>query len=137
MAKFDQAQSKVTNPTFIFSIISLAAGIIGWVVGIFILLTGFTPLSIYFPFGRTAGLFLILSPGLSWLTGIITGRIGGGQIRRRGHGQGNRLAKWGIVLSGIGCALFYGLLLLGVIGFYLLFSRGFIGFILPSQNVPF
>jgi len=137
MTKFDHAQSKVINPTYIFSIISLATGIFGWVLGIFIILTGFTPLSTYFPFGRTAGLFLIISPGFSWLTAIITGIIGGGQIKRKGHQQGNRLAKSGIVLSGIGCALFYGLLLLGALGFYILISRGYIGFILPSGNVPF
>ena len=137
MAKFDHAQSNAINPTYIFSIISLATGIFGWILGIFIMLTSFTPLSTYFPFGRTAGLFLIISPGLSWLTAIITGIIGRGQIKRKGHQQGNRLAKSGIVLSGIGCALFYGLLLLGALGFYILISKGYIGFILRSGNVPF
>jgi hypothetical protein len=137
MAKFDHAQSKVINPTYIFSIISLAIGIFGWLVGIFIMLTRFTPLSTYFPFGRTAGLFLIISPGFIWLTAIITGILGVRQIKRRGHQQGNRLAKSGIVLSGIGCALFYGFLLLVAFGFYLLISKGHIGFILRSGNVPF
>ena len=117
MAKFDQAQSNAINPTYIFSIISLATGIFGWVVGIFIVLTGFTPFSTYFPFGRTAGLLLIISPGISWLTAAITGIIGVRQIKRKGHPQGDRLAKSGIVLSGIGCALFYGFLLLVAIGF--------------------
>lgn len=87
MAKFDHAQSKVINPTYIFSIISLATGIFGWVLGIFIILTGFTPLSTYFPFSRTAGLFLILSPGVGWLIAIIAGIIGGGQIKRKSHQQ--------------------------------------------------
>ena len=31
----------------------------------------FIPLSTYFPFSRTAGLFLILSPGVGWLIAII------------------------------------------------------------------
>src|SRR5689334_18943620 len=123
MAKFDHVQSNAINPTYIFSVISLATGIFGWVLGIFILLTGFTPLSTYFPFGRIAGLLLIISPGFSWLMAIITGIIGGGQIKRKGHQHGNRPAKWGIVLSGIGCAIFYGFLLLGAIGFYILISR--------------
>jgi len=136
MAKLDHAQSKAINPTYIFSIISLATGIFGWVLGIFIMLVSFTPLSTYFPFGRTAGLFLIISPGFSWLTAIITGIIGGGQIKRKGHQRGNHLAKSGIVLSGIGCALFYGLLLLGALGFYILISKGYIGFILPLGNLP-
>ena len=137
MAKFDHAQSKVIHPTSIFSIISLTTGIFGWVVGIFIMLTGFTPLSSYFPFGRTAGLVLMISPGLSWLTSMITGIIGGRQSKRKGQQQGDRLAKSGIVLSGIGCALFYGFLLLIALGFYILISKGYIGLILPSGNVPF
>jgi hypothetical protein len=137
MAKFERAQSNAINPTYIFSIISLATGIFGWVLGIFIVLTGFTPLSTYFPFGLTAGLFLIISPGFSWLTAIITGIMGVRQFKRKGHRQGNRLAKWGIVLSGIGCALFYGLLLLAAIGFYILMSKGYVGFILNSGNHPF
>lgn len=137
MAKFDHAQSQVINPAYIFSIISLVTGIFGWVLVIFIMLTSFTPLSAYFPFGRTAALFLLLSPGFSWLTAIIAGIIGGGQIKRKGHQEGNRLAKSGIVLGGIGCALFYGFLLLVAVGFYLLISKGYIGFILPSGNAPF
>jgi hypothetical protein len=137
MAKFDHAQSNAINPTYIFSIISLATGIFGWVFGIFILLIGFTPLSTYFSFGRLAGLFLIISPGFSWLIAIITGIIGGGQIKRKAHQQGNRLAKSGIVLSRTGCALFYGLLLLAALGFYILISKGYIGLILRSGNVAF
>ena len=137
MAKLDQAQSFVINRRYIFTTISLATGIFGWLLVIFILLTSFTPLSAYFPFGRSAALFLLLSPGFSWLTAIITGIIGGGQIKRKSHQQGNRLAKSGIVLGGIGCALFYGFLLLGAVGFYLLISKGYIGFILPSGNAPF
>ena len=43
MAKFDHAQSNAINATYILSIISLATGIFGWVLGVFILLTGFTP----------------------------------------------------------------------------------------------
>jgi hypothetical protein len=120
MAKFDHAQSNAINPKYIFSLISLATGIFGWVLGIFLVLTGFTALSIYFPFGQTFYNYLVLSPGFSWLTGIITGIIGLGQIKRKGHQQEDRLAKSGIVLSGIGCALFYGLILLGAIGFYLI-----------------
>jgi hypothetical protein len=137
MAKFDHAQSKVIHPTSIFSIISLATGIFGWVVGIFILLAGITPLSGYFPFGRTVGLLLIMSPGFSWLTAMITGMIGGRQSKRMGHQEGDRLAKSGIILSGIGCALFYGLLLLMALDFYILISKGYIGLILPYGNVPF
>ena len=120
MAKLDHAQSNAINPKYIFSLISLATGIFGWVLGIFLVLTGFTALSIYFPFGQTFYNYLVLSPGFSWLTGIITGIIGLGQIKRKGHQQEDRLAKSGIVLSGIGCALFYGLILLGAIGFYLI-----------------
>ena len=137
MAKFHHAQSKVINPKYIFSIISLVTGIFGWVLGIFIMLVSFSPLSTYFPFDRSASLFLIISPGFSWLTAIITGIIGVRQIKRKGPQQGNRLAKSGIVLSGIGCALFYGFLLLVAVGFYLLISKGYIGSILPSGNVPF
>ena len=137
MAKFDHGHSNVIYPTSIFSIISLATGIFGWVLVIFIILTSFTSLSSYFPFGRTAGLFLIISPGFIWLTSMITGIIGEGQIKRKGHQQGNRLAKSGIVLSGIGCALFYGFLLLIAFGFYILISKGYVGFILPSGNLPF
>lgn len=125
MAKIDQAQSKVINPGNIFSIISLATGIFGWLSGLSIILTSFTPLSSYFPFGRTVGLFLMISPAFSWLTAIITGIIGVRRPKRKGRQQGNRLAKSGIVLSGIGCALFYGLLLVGAVGFYLVFSNGF------------
>jgi uncharacterized membrane protein len=137
MAKLCHTQSKVINPTYIFSIISLATGIFGWILGIFIMLVSFTPLSTHFPFGRIAGLFLLISPGVSWLIAIITGIIGGGQIKRKGHQQGNRLAKSGIVLSGIGCVLFYGFLLLIALGFYILISKGYVGFILRSGNVPF
>ena len=130
MAKLDHAQSNAINATYILSIISLATGIFGWVLGIFIVLTGFTPLSTYFPFGLTAGLFLIISPAFSWLTAIITGITGVRQFKRKGDKQGNRVANWGFVLSGIGCALFYGLLLLAAIGFYILMSKGYIGFVL-------
>ena len=56
---------------------------------------------------------------------------------RNGTQQGNRLAKSGMVLGGVGCALFYGFLLLLTVGFYYLISQGYIGFILPSGNVPF
>ena len=137
MAKIDQAQSKVIYPTSIFSIISLATGIFGWLLGIFIMLTSFTPLSSYFPFGRTAGLLLMISPGFSWLTSMLTGIIGGRQSTRKGYPRGDRVAKSGIVLSGIGCALFYGFLLLIALSFYILISKGYIGFLLPSNNVPF
>jgi hypothetical protein len=140
MAKFDHVQAKVIHPTSIASILCLATGIFGWVVGIFIMLIGFTPLSSYFPFGRTAGLLLMISPGFSWLTSTITGVIGRRQGKRTGHQQGDRLAKSGIILSGIGCALFYGFLLLMAVGFYIyymLISKTHIGSILPSGNVPF
>jgi hypothetical protein len=137
MTKFDHAQSNARNPTDILSIISLATGIFGWVLGIFIMLVGFSPLSTYFPFDRAASLFLFISPGFSWLTAIITGILGGGHIKRKGHQQGNRLAKSGLVLSVIGCALFYGFLLLVALGFYVLISKGYIGSILRSGNVPF
>src|SRR5690242_1928546 len=112
MAKLDQAHSFVINRRYIFTLISRATGIFGWVLVIFVVLTSFTALSAYFPFGRNDGRILLLSPGFSWLIAIITGILGGEQFKRTRHQQGNRLAKWGNVLGGIGCALFYGFLLL-------------------------
>ena len=135
MAKLGHTQSQVLNPASIFSIISLATGIFGWVVGIFIMLTGFTSLSTYFSFGRTAGLFLMILPSLSWLTSMITGIIVARQSKRKGHRLEDRLAKLGIVISGIGCTLFYGFLLLVALGFYILISKGYIGLILLSVDV--
>ena len=137
MAKFDHTQSKLIHPTSIFSSISLATGIFGWVVGIFVMLTGFTSLSTYFSFGRTAGLFLMILPSLIWLTSMITGIIVARQSKRKGHGLEDRLAKSGIVISGIGCTLFYGFLLLVALGFYILISKGYIGLILLSIDVPY
>ena len=122
MAKFDEAQSKATDPTSVLSIIGLATGIFGWVLAIFIMLTSFTALSTYFSFGRTAGMVLILLPGFSWLTGIVTGIIGVRQSKRIGDQQGDRLGKSGIILGGVGCALFYGLLVVIAVGFYLVWQ---------------
>lgn len=137
MTNFHHAQTKVIHPTSIFSIISLATGIFGWVVVIFVVLTGFTPLSAYFPFDRAAGPVLMIAPAFIWLISLITGVIGRRQSKGHGVQQGDRLAKWGIMLSGIGCILFYGFLLLLALGFYILFSKGYIGLIIPSGNLPF
>jgi len=125
MAKLHQQGQRAIHPINIFSILSLGTGIFGWVLGIFIILTGFTTLSNYFHFGRSASWFLLTLPGLSWLTAILAGMIGVKQFK------GSGLAKWGIAISGIGCALLYGFLFLVALGFYLLISKGYIGFILP------
>ena len=137
MAKFDQQGQKVVNQINIFSILSLGTGIIGWGFGIFIMLVSFSPLSNYFQFGQSAFWFLNLLPGLNWLAAIITGLIGLRQIKRKNSQTGTGLAKSGIVMSGIGCALFYGFLLLLAYGFYMLISQGYIGFILPSGSLLF
>ena len=112
-----------TFPTGIFSIISLDTGIFGWFLAFFILETSFTSLSTYFPFGQIAGWFVLASPGISWLTALVTGAIAMRQLKRKGSQEKLGLAKWGIGISGVGCALFYGLLLLAVIGFAMAFSR--------------
>ena len=113
MARLNNPDQKAARPINIFSIISLVTGIFGWLAGIFVMLTGFpiTPLPDYFHFGRSAYLFIVILPGISWLTAILAGIIGVRQITGKGP------AKWGIGISGIGCALFYGLFLLAAIGF--------------------
>jgi len=84
---------------------------------------GFTPPSSYFRFfDQSFFNFLVLLPGFSWLTAIITGMIGLKQIKRKQYPTGSGLAKSGIIISGIGCALLYGLILLGFWGFYLISS---------------
>lgn len=137
MAELNQRGQKATHPINIFAIISLDAGIFGWIVGIFIVLTGFTTLSNYFHFGRFASWFLLTLPGFSWLTALLTGIIGLRQLKGKGHQKGAGAAKWGIIMSGLGCALFYSFLLLVALGFYLLISKGYIGFIPRSGIVPF
>jgi hypothetical protein len=67
-------------------------------------------------------------PGISWATAILSGMIGLRQIKGTGSQKGTGLAKWGIGLSGIGCALLYGFFLLIALGFYILISKGYIGF---------
>lgn len=135
MAKSNQRGQMTTIPPNIFPIISLVTGIFGWLLALFIMLISFSSLATYFHFGRTAGLFVILLPGFSWLTSLITGVIGIRQIKKRGSQKGTGLAKSGIITSGIGCALFYGFLLVIAYGFYVLISKGYIGFILHSGNV--
>ena len=119
MAKFNQLDQSLTNPTYILPIISLAIGIFGWILAIFTLVIGFAPPSIYFRFfDQSFFNFLILLPGFRWLTAMITGMIGLLQIKRKQYPTGSGLATSGIVISGIGCALLYGLILLGLWGFY-------------------
>jgi len=112
--------------------LSLGTGIIGWAFGIFIMLASFSSLSNSFQFGQSAFWFLILLPGLDWLIAIITGFIGVRQIKRNDSQKGNGLARSGIIISGIGCALFYGFFLALAYGFYMIFSKGYIGLILHS-----
>ena len=137
MAKSNQHGQDRILPTNIFPTISIVTGIFGWMAGAFILLTSFTPLSDNFHFGRLASGFLLSVPGLSWLTGMITGLIGVRHGKGKGPEHGTGLAKWGIGVSGIGCALLYGFFLLIALGFYILISKGYIGFILRSGIVSF
>ncbi|SRR5258706_6979735 len=123
MTKFNQHGQSLTNPTYILPIISLITGLFGWVLGIFSMLVGFTPPSSYFYFDQSFFNFLILLPGFSWLIAIVTGVIALMQIKRKQYPTGNGLAKSGIIISGIGCALLYGLILLGVLGAYLAWSQ--------------
>jgi hypothetical protein len=119
MAKFNQPGRSLTNPTYILPIISLAIGIFGWILAIFTLVIGFAPPSIYFRFfDQSFFNFLVLLPGVSWLTAMITGIIGLLQGKRKQYPSGTGLAKSGIIMGGIGCALLYGLILLGFWGFY-------------------
>jgi len=123
MAKFNQHGLSLTNPTYILPIISLVTGIFGWILGIFSMVIGFAPPSSYFRFfDQSFFNFLVLLPGFSWLTAMITGTIGLKQIKRKQYPTGSGLAKSGIIISGIGCALLYGLILLGFWGFYLISS---------------
>jgi hypothetical protein len=123
MAKFNQHGLSLTNPTYILPIISLVTGIFGWILGIFSMAIGFTPpSSYYFHFAQSFFSFLVLLPGFSWLTAMITGMIGLKQIKRKQYPTGSGLAKSGIIISGIGCALLYGLILLGFLGFYAISS---------------
>jgi len=122
MAKFTQRDQKITIPINIFSIISLDTGIFGWILGIFTVLVGFAPPASYFHFDQSFFNFLVLLPGLSWLIGMITGIMGLIQIKRKRAHTGAGLAKWGLAISGSGIALFYGLLLLGLFGFYMALS---------------
>jgi len=132
MATLNQHDQKAIRSINIFSIVSLDAGIFGWLAGIFILLTSFTPLSTYFHFGRVASGFLLALPGISWATGILSGMIAVRQSKGKGSQKETGPARWGIVISGIGCALLYGFFLLIALGFYLLISKGYIGFMLNS-----
>jgi len=128
MSNLNQHDQKPLRPANIFSIISLDTGIFGWLVGIFILLTSFTPLSTYFHFGRVASGFLLALPGISWAAAILSGMIAVRQYKGTSSGKGTGPARWGIVMSGIGCALLYGFFLLIALGFYILISKGYIGF---------
>ena len=137
MAKSNQHDQDRILPTNSFPIISIVTGIFGWMAGIFILLTSFKPLSENFHVGRFASGFLLSVPGLSWLMGMITGLIGLRQGKGKSPQHGTGLAKWGIGVSGIGCALLYGFFLLIALGFYILISKGYIGFIFRSGTVSF
>jgi len=138
MTKLNQPDGqKAIHPSNIFSILSLGTGIFGWVVGIFIMLTSFTPLSNYFHLGGFASFALLTLPGFSWLTAILAGRIGIRQIKGKGSQEGTGPAKWGIVISGIGCGLLYGFFLLVALGFYFLIQKGYIGLMLHSGTIPF
>lgn len=132
MSNLSPHHQKSLRPASIFSIISVDAGIFGWLVGIFILLTSFTPLSAYFPFGRVAAGFLLAMPGISWATAILSGMLAVRQYKGKGSTKETGPARWGIVISGIGCALLYGFFLLIALGFYILISKGYIGFMLRS-----
>ena len=123
MAKFNQHGLGLTNPTYILPIISLIAGIFGWILGIFSMVIGFTPPSSHFRFDQSFFNFLVLLPGCSWLTAMITGVIALKQIKRKQYPTGSGLAKSGIIISGIGCALLYGFIVLGIVGFYLISSN--------------
>ena len=118
MAKFNQHGLSLTNPTYMLPIISLITGIFGWILGIFSMVIGFTPPSSYFHFDQSFFNFLVPLPGFSWLTAMITGMIGLKLIKRKQYPTSSGLAKSGIIISGIGCALLYGLILLGFLGFY-------------------
>jgi hypothetical protein len=123
MAKFNQHGLSLTNPTYILPIISLVTGIFGWILGIFSMVIGFTPPSSYVRFfDQSFFNFLILLPGFSWLTAMITGMLGLKRIKRKQYPTGSSLAKSGIIISGIGCALLYGFILLGLWGFYIISS---------------
>jgi len=123
MAKFNQHGLGLTNPTYILPIISLVTGIFGRILGIFSMVIGFTPPSSYFRFfDQSFFNFLVLLPGFSWLAAMLTGMIGLKQIKRKQSPTGSGLAKSGIIISGIGCALLYGLILLGLWGFYAISS---------------
>jgi hypothetical protein len=119
MAKFNRHNLSLTDPKYMLPIISLATGIFGWLLGIFSIVIGFMPPSISLRFfDQSFFNFLILLPGFSWLTAMITGMIGLLQIKRKPYPTGSQLATSGIVISGIGCALLYGLILIGLWGFY-------------------
>ena len=137
MTESNKQGQKAIRQINVLSIISLGAGILGWIVAIFIMLTSFTPLSNYVHLGGFASFVLLTLPGFSWLTAISAGRNGIRQIKGKGSQEGTGPAKWGIAISGIGCVLLYGLFLLVALGFYFLFQSGFIGFILQSGAVPF
>jgi hypothetical protein len=137
MAKLGQHDQKTINQINIFAILSLGAGIIGWVFGILIMLASFSSLSNTFQFGQSAFWFLIILPGLDWVMAMVTGFIGIRQIKRNNSQKGTGLAKSGIITSGIGCALFYGFLLAVAVGFYMLISKGYIGAIPPSSSALF
>jgi len=119
MAKFNRHNLSLTDPKYMLPIISLATGIFGWLLGIFSIVIGFMPPSISLRFfDQSFFNFLILLPGFSWLTAMITGMIGLLQIKRKQYPTSSGLATSGIVISGIGCALLYGLILIGLWGFY-------------------
>ena len=61
--------------------------------------------------------------GFKEIIALVTGAIAIRQVKRKGSQEKLGLAKWGIGISGVGCALFYGLLLLAAIGFAMAFSR--------------
>lgn len=122
MAKFNQHGLSLTNPIYMLPIISVITGIFGWILAIFTMVIVFTPPSSYFHFDQSFFNFLVLLPGFNWLTAMVTGMIGLIQIKRKRYPTGSGLGKSGIIISGIGCALLYGLILLGFWGFYAISS---------------
>lgn len=129
MADVNRQGQNDPNPTNMLAVTSIVTGIFGWLLAIFILVSSFTPLSRYFPFDRVA------SPGISWVISILTGFLGTRQFKSKGSHIRLGPARWGIALSGIGCALLYGFFLLIALGFYILFSKGYIGFIPHLGNI--
>ena len=99
MANANQQGQNHPNPTNMLAVVSIVTGIFGWLLAIFILVTSFTPLSRYFPFGRVASYIVLASPGISWAISILTGIMAARQIKREGSRIGLGPARWGSLPS--------------------------------------